>query len=513
MHPNFPSLQSFNHGSYKQCIYLYIEGENHFRKSKRYLIALFQGHSVLIVHLTLDACRVITSASKRKKTVNHDRVANLRDDGTIFVQIERDRKNNTLSPTLVELKNLFDDTEDLPLDIDFNEFTTFPQPPILQPKVLEQYFDLLLDVLPRWRSVVFWAAYISRESLLKRELRVPDAPLLETVVLHGLPEWDLPLLCGLLSVCWKNSPRFRHYENRQFHEGTFPSAAPRIHLACISFQQIRALHMDNQMTATECIDVLYFAVALEDCAFTNVRGPGLIGQTFVHQSLKSLKLAVNFEDHSQSQPTFLWCIFDTFKAPALQRLSIECDDGWRNESFLRFIQTSQCQLLALEFEMVGLSENELTILLLHTLKLQALKIHGDSSQSPQAVSPQVLRALTNYSSQFMLCPELVAISLNDDAMEDICGGSFSLMISSRMGGTPLKVVWLAMKKDDPDHQIDIQNLVQVHKDNPKVLDRVHICETNDGRWVWDRHVVEILEAREGMIANSGSGQDDWDMEL
>ena len=511
MHPNFPSLQSFNHGSYKHWYtYLYIEGESHF-KSKRYLIALFQGYSVLIVHLTLDACGVITSASKRKKTVNHDRVANIRDDGTIFVQIERDRKNNTLSPTLVELKNLFDSTEDLPLDIDFNEFTTFPQPPILQPKVLEQYFDLLLDVLPRWRSVAFWAAYISEESLLKTEL--PDAPLLETVVLHGLPERDLPLLCGLLSVCWKNSPRFRHYESRQFHEGTSPSAAPRNHLAYIPFQQIRALRMDNQMSAKECIDVLYFAVALEDCVFTNVRGPGSFAQTFVHQSLKSLKLAVNFEDHSQSQPTFLWSIFDILKAPALQRLSIECDDEWRNETFLRFIQTFQCQLLALEFEMVRLLENELTTLLLHAPKLQALKIHGDSSQSPQAVSPQVLRALKNHSSQPMLCPELVAISLNDDAMEDICGGNFSLMISSRMGGTPLKVVWLAMKKEDPNHQIDIQNLVQVHKDNPKVLDRVHICETNDGRWVWDKHVVEILKAREGMIANSGSGQDSCDMEL
>jgi hypothetical protein len=272
------------------------------------------------------------------------------------------------------------------------------------------------------------------------------------------------------------------------------------------------------MSAKECINVLYLAVALEDCAFTNVRGPGAVAQavapTFVHQLLKSLKLAVNFEDHNESQPTFLWSIFDILKAPALQRLSIECDDRWRNETFIRFLQASQCQLLALEFEMVKLFGNELATLLLHVPKLQVLKIHGDSSQSPQAVSPQVLRALTNTSSQPMLCPELVAISLNDDAMEDICDdGSFSLMISSRMGGTPLKVVWLAMKKEDPKHQIDIQYLVQVHKDNPKVLDRVHICETNDGRWVWDEHVAEILKAREGMIANSGRGQDDCDMEL
>ena len=349
------------------------------------------------------------------------------------------------------------------------------------------------------------------ESLLKREL--PDAPLLETVVLHGLSEWDLPLSCGLLSVCWKNSPRFRHYESRQFHEGTFPSVAPRNHLAYIPFKQIRTLRMDNQMSAKECIDVLYFAVGLEDCAFTNVRGPGAVAQPFVHQSLKSVKLAVNFEDHSDSQPTFLWNIFHILKAPALQRISIECDDEWRNEIFIEFIRTSQCQLLALEFEMVRLFDSELITLLLYVPKLQVLKIHGDSSQSPQAVSPGVLRALVNTSSQPMLCPELVAISLNDDAMEDICGGSFSLMISSRMGGTPLKVVWLAMKKEDPNHQIDIQNLVQIHKDNPKVLDKVHICETNDGRWVWSEHVASILKATEGTIANSGSGENDCDMEL
>ena len=374
--------------------------------------------------------------------------------------------------------------------------------------MLEQYFDLLLDVLPRWRSVVFWAPYMSKESLLKREL--PEAPLLETVVLHGLPEWDLPLDCAKLSVCWRNSPRFRHYETRQFNEGTLLSAVPHNPLACIPVKQIRNLHVDNQMSAKECIDVLFHAVELENCAFTNVRGPGAVAQTFVHQSLKSLKMGVNFEDHSQSKPTFLWSIFDILKAPALQRLSIDCDYGWRNDAFLRFIQTSQCQLLALEFEMVELFEHELTVMLLHAPKLQVLKIHGDSSQSPQAVSPGVLRALTNTSSQPMLCPELVAISLNDDAMEDIRGGSFSLMISSRMGETPLKVVWLAMKKEDPNHQIDIQNLVQVHKDNPKVLHRVHICEINDGRWVWDEHVARILRAREDMIADSGS---DCDMEL
>ena len=251
--------------------------------------------------------------------------------------------------------------------------------------------------------------------------------------------------------------------------------------------------MDNQMSAKECIDVLYFAVGLEDCAFTNVRGPGAVAQTFVHQSLKSLQLAVNFEDHSNSQPTFLWNIFDILIAPALQRLSISYDEGWRNETFTRFIRTSQCQLLALEFEMVDLFDNELTTLLLHVPKLQVLKIHGDSSQGPQAVSPRVLRALTNTPSQFMLCSELIAISLNDGAMEDIRGGSFSLMISGRMGGTPLKVVWLAMKKEDPQHQIDIQNLVQIHKDNPNVLDGVHICETHDGRRVWN--VTEIISAR------------------
>ncbi|KIM41401.1 hypothetical protein M413DRAFT_27760 [Hebeloma cylindrosporum] len=452
-----------------------------------------------------DACAVITSASKRRRTVNHERVASLRDDGSIVVHIERDRKNtNTLSPTPVELKNLFDSTEDLPLDIDFNEFTTFPEPPTLPPKVLEQYFDLILDVLPRWRSLVLWAGYISTESLLKREL--PDAPLLETVVLSGLPEWDLPLVCTHLAVCWKNSPRFQRYENRQFHEGTFPTHVPHNPLAWIPLRQLMTLRVDNQMTAQQCIDVLCHAVALEDCAFTNVRGPGAIAPTFVHQSLKSLKLAVNFEDHSQFQPTFLWCIFDVLKAPALQRLSLECDDGWRNDTFLRFIQTSQCQLLALEFVMVPLFEKELTTILLHVPKLQALKIHGDSSQSPQAVSPKILRALTNTTDQPMLCPELVAISLNDDAMEDIRGGSFSLMISSRMGGTPLKVLWLAMKKEDPDHQIDIQHLVQVHKDNPKVLDSVQICEIDAGRWVWDRHVAGILKARENTVASSGSGK-------
>jgi len=436
---------------------------------------LFQGYIILIVHLTpLDACEVITSASKRRKKVNHTRVANLREDGTIFVQIERDRKINALCPIVVELQNLFDGTEDLPLDIDFNEFIFFPKPPTLERKVLEQYFDLLLDVLPRWRSVAFWAPYISKE----------------------------------------RESSLRHHCSRQLScMETLLSAVPHNPLASIPVKQIRSLRVDNQMSAKECIDVLSHGVELETCAFTNVRGPGAVAQTFVHQSLKSLKLGVNFENHSQSKPTFLWSIFDILKAPAPQHLSIDCDYGWRNDAFLRFIQTSQCQLLALEFEMVELFEHELTAMLLHVPKLQVLKIHGDSSQSPQAVSPGVLQALKNTPSQSMLCPELVAISLNDDAMEDIRGGSFSLMISSRMEETPLKVVWLAMKKEDPNHQIDIQNLVQVHKDNPKVLHRVHICEINDGRWVWDEHVARILKAREDMIADSGSRQDDCDMEL
>lgn len=424
-------------------------------------------------------------------------------DNLISISIRRNKRNNTYFPSPDAIKQFFEDYSEKLIQISFTELSLDEKAPLFPDTAkMKEYFDVFLDVLPRWKRVTFWAPYVSRESLFGR-LKLPPAVNLEHVTLQGPSFCDIPAVTEVLLQCWRSTGSIRTFEMVQFNEDTAHSQSilgnPCIY---VPLGQLTSLRLDIKMSVEHCCEVLLLSPYLENCSITNVTGPDMFPRPILTPLLERLNLAVNYEDHASSKPTYLCRLFDSLQAPVLHHLNIECDDNWQNQSFLNFLRVSQCTLEALEMFMVRMTDRELYEILQHTPELRILKIHGDTSQNPQPLTCDLMKELTKFpQNQNLLCPSLEMFSVNDDAVEDLPDGILSDMLLSRVNDVYVQNVWFRSSRENPKHQIDIQRLESV-KGHLEILQNISIDRSRTAWEDWNKSVRQKLEELDQRVEQS-----------
>ena len=380
----------------------------------------------------------------------------------------------------------------MPVQISFTEQSLDADAPKnLDRALLKAYFDLFLDLHPRWKTARFWAPYVPWESF--EDKWFPPAPLLESVVLEGPSDFDIPAVGKIISVCWHISRKFRKFELIQHNEGTTFSGVPNNPCPPLPIAAVTTLRLDCKIIVRYCCDILAAARNLKECSFSNVAASdGCVNVPFESRSLRTLKIGVNFEDHDEGSPTYLWKLFEFLRAPALRHLSIKCDDFWSTEHFTAFIRRSMCCIEALDFFMVAMTEAELIQTLKYAPFLRILKIHGDLSKGPQPVKNEMMSSLTRCPENVdLLCPRLEMFVINEDAVACLQDGVISSMLSSRVRTPCIEYFWFEARHDNEQHKLDIEILSRM-TDERETLKNVVIGISADSQDAWDIAVEQKL---------------------
>ena len=387
------------------------------------------------------------------------KVLSIGSDGMITVTLQRNRRNNLLTPTPQEIE--IDLTLSLePIKIDIWEYVLDKKVDV-QRVELVQYMDVLLKFVHRWKHLRLWAPWVAPECLYGRVIYT--SPLLESVELGAHPGFDIPRVAQLLSCCWLKFPDYQsegsispllrykiteRSENSILTANTMAEYVPLFNLTC--------LHLENQLSASDCLAILTHTTNLVDCAFTNILGPNASHGAYVEVhclQLHSLKLANNFDDHVASRPHDMHMLFQKLSAPSLRELTVEDDDNFRMDALLDFMTRSRCVLEALELHMLQVDSEGLYSLLLLVPHLRVLKIFGDDDFCPQGFSSDLCEVMTNRRRMDVdpqaqgidwgfVCPELEMFAINAPAIAELQDGKISAMIESRVNLTPLRVVWI-----------------------------------------------------------------------
>ena len=319
------------------------------------------------------------------------------------------------------------------------------------------------------------------------------APFLKSVTVEGPSDFDMPLVSAMLSICWQASPVFSKFEMIQFNENTNFSRVPDNPCPALPIATITSLRLDCKMSVWHCGTVLAAASNLRECAFGNVTATDkYVGELFENAALQTLKIEINFEDHDMGRPTYLWRLFEFFRAPALRHVWISRDDFWSTAHFTFFIQHSGGNLEALDLFMVKMSEPELFSILSHMPFLRILKIYGDSSQDPQPVTDRVMLALTKSPQNTgLLCPRLEMFAVNDDAVGYLQDGLMSKMLLSRINAACIEYFWFESEKDNEQHKFDIESLTSM-AGQLEILETVVVDPSKESQEEWDIAVEKKL---------------------
>ncbi|PPR00959.1 hypothetical protein CVT24_000266 [Panaeolus cyanescens] len=319
------------------------------------------------------------------------------------------------------------------------------------------YWDIFLDCIDRWASLEIWAPFVPRYHLQKKG--VPEwknsAPILRNVVLTGPKGFNIVETAQFLSPLWRNSP-LDSFAIKQVSEVPYDSLAPLL-FHYVPTQHLTQLRIDCKLSVIGCCLLLSSFPSLVNCTFGDVTGPAVDGPTvmFTCGELESLKLVVDYEDHRECRETYIWDLLDRLVAPKLRRFVVECDDRWQNTSFLAFLDRSQCVLEALEFLLVRIDPESFLQNLRRCFNLRVLMYKPDYTQTPTAISREVLTALDPEGEDLLADLELLA--LNEDALGGLLDGEFSRALRKNayyddLDKTyTLRLCWFEVTGDHEEH--------------------------------------------------------------
>ncbi|KAF9045474.1 hypothetical protein BJ165DRAFT_164898 [Panaeolus papilionaceus] len=312
---------------------------------------------------------------------------------------------------------------------------------------IPKYWDIFIHCMERWNSIAIWAPFVPTMHLQKKgipELNM-SAPNLKHVMLVGPREFNVVATAQFLSPLWKTSPLDSFYI-KQVTEDPYDSAGGLL-FNYVPTGCLTQLKLDCKLSVIECCLLLAFSPNLVECSFGDIAGP--IGDTniaFACQELQSLRVVVDYEDHHEGRDTYLWAILDQLTVPKLRRFVVECDDRWQNTSFLAFLDRSQCVLEALEFLLVRIDPDGFMQVLQKCRHLRVLMYKPDYTQTPTAISPEVLKALDpEGNSPFELLEDLEILALNEDALGGLQDGQFAEALRKKLHFDDLNIFRLCVR--------------------------------------------------------------------
>ena len=407
----------------------------------------------------------------------------IRIDGAIVIHIERNRRNNTLSPTPHDIEQALA-TSTSPVVIDLWEDQPDKKADHVQRNELFQYFHVFLNFLHRWKGIRLWAPWVTPESFHGRQFL--PSPLLESIELGGPPGYDTFKVVQLLSMCWM--PTTVQYQKSIVPSSPLQKFTIRDWQKCskisnvqlplakfVPIKELTTLVLETRLSSLDCIRILSeLADSIVNCAFTNIAAvtvneAGGSGHTLVTCSqLKSFHLGNDMAANKSRGRNSLREILHHTIAPKLLALTL-CQDDLVGADVSAFIAHSVCSLQALELHLIVLVPDELYKVLAQLPSLRVLKIFGDKDTKPQSFSNIICEGLTNKDPRMfhqissddgeILCPALEMLMVDEHAISELPAGQIARMVESRISRSPLKFVWIANKSDDTPRMWDTQMTV------------------------------------------------------
>lgn len=350
-------------------------------------------------------------------------------DRGIFIEVQWSRKIDALSPTIHDIRGYYAHHKEGPINIRFVQQTVDTMSSAFAQDNLEQYFNVLLESLPRWKSIRLWAPYVPRQSFVGKIF--PDARLLEEVFIEGPPSVDIPVTCQLLSSCWGVAPSLKTF-NLITTNDLFGSMMinPRLY---IPLRTVTRIQLCNKLSILECSEVLLHAPNLIECLFDNVTASVAVLKQIRCKSLEKLTLHANHEDVRLGKPINLRMLFENLKASDLKDVELTLITFGEQEqhAFINFLQRSRCGLQALKLDGIAITEQQLrSILHLVSSSLRVLEVHPHLHGSrPLPQSP--MTSVTNTGQNRILCPQLEMFSISDTTVSSFSEDMILNLLSGR----------------------------------------------------------------------------------
>ncbi|KAF5325317.1 hypothetical protein D9619_009797 [Psilocybe cf. subviscida] len=342
-------------------------------------------------------------------------------------------------PKLSVLSQELQERPDCPIIIDWTtidprDYETFPDP--------RAHAALLLEHLHRWQEISIYVNYMPLDCF--SSIR-GTACRLETVLIEApKSKFDAPQYSQHISYLWAKAPKFRSYSIKHCNEYASRSQEQMSALR-LPYSNFTTLRIDTVLPLDECITILAAAKQLLHCRFGSIAAPNTPPSTsrLIHQSLQSLFIVSNWDDHVRDLKTFAHCLLNHVQTPALRRLVVENDSHWDPALFEQFVADSRCNLEALEFHMVKVHGHQLfATLRTYCPNIRVFKIYADKTQNPPPISRTAWERLRYEGDAQVFLPKLTLLFVNEEALVDAAypDGELAAVVHSRLN-KGLQVVW------------------------------------------------------------------------